>query len=101
MSPELYVTLVPPARSEYVWSPAHLPTCANYVDNNSAPTIASNLLEANAVLSWSASYQRAKRYGPLLYATIGYTPACYARQFLLSATHMQQGGERAHVHERP
>jgi len=35
LSPALYVTLVPLARSEYVWSPAHLPTYANYVDNNS------------------------------------------------------------------
>ena len=51
-----------------------LPTSANYVDNNSAPTIASNLLEANAVLSCQASWQRAKRFGPLLYATIGHTP---------------------------
>ena len=59
----------------------------SYVDNNSAPTIASNLLETNAVLSWQASGQRAKRFRPLLCATISRTPACYARQGLLSAAH--------------
>jgi hypothetical protein len=53
-----------------------LPILSNYVDNNSAPTIASNLLEANAVLSWHASCQRAKRFKPLLCATIGYIPTC-------------------------
>jgi hypothetical protein len=63
------------------------PINRHYVDNNLAPTIASNLLEANAVLSWQASCQRAKRCGPLLCATIGHIPACYTRQFLLSATH--------------
>jgi hypothetical protein len=64
-----------------------LPTLGHYVDNNATPTIASNLLEANVVLSWQALCQSAKRFGPLLWATIGRTPACYARQFLLSATH--------------
>ena len=58
----------------------------SYVDNNSAPTIASNLLEANAVLSFQVSCQKAKHFGPLLYATITPTPACYARQCLLSPT---------------
>jgi hypothetical protein len=53
-----------------------LPRLGHYVDNNSAPTIISNLLEANAVLSWHASYQKAKRFGPLLWTTIGHTPAC-------------------------
>jgi hypothetical protein len=66
---------------------ASLPTLGYYVDINSTPTIASNLLETNTVLSWQASCQRAKRFGPLLWATIGHTPACYARQCLLSATH--------------
>ena len=54
-----------------------LPTIANYVDNNSTPTIASNLLKANAVLSWQTFCQKAKHLGPLLYATmpvIGDTP---------------------------
>ena len=51
-----------------------LPTFTHYVDNNSTPTIASNLLEANAVLSWQGSYQSAKRLEPLLCATIGHTP---------------------------
>jgi hypothetical protein len=59
----------------------------DYVDNNFTPTIASNLLEANAVLPWQASGQRAKRFGPLLCATIDHLPACYARQCLLFATH--------------
>ena len=64
-----------------------VPTFANYVDNNSTPTIASNLLEANAVRSWRASCQRAKRFRLLLCTTIGHAPACYARQCLLSATY--------------
>ena len=64
-----------------------LPTFIHYVDNNFTPTIASNLLEANAVLPWQAFCQRAKRFGPLLCATIGHPPACYARQCLLFATH--------------
>ncbi len=48
-------------------------------------TIASNLLEANAVLSWQGSCQSAKRLEPLLCATIGHTPpvmrdnSCYRR----------------------
>jgi hypothetical protein len=50
-------------------------------------TIASNLLEANAVLPWQASGQSAQCFGPLLCATIGHTPACYARQCLLSTTY--------------
>ena len=60
-------------------------TFANYVDNNSTPTIASNLLEANAVLSWQGSCQSAKRLEPLLCATIRHTPpvmrdnSCYRR----------------------
>src|SRR4029450_10641321 len=61
-----------------------LPTFSYYVDNNSTPTIASNLLEANAVLSFQVSCQKAKHFGPLLCATITPTPACYARQCLLS-----------------
>src|SRR4051812_22708123 len=64
-----------------------LPTFSYYVDNNPAPTIASNLLEANAVLSCQVSCQRAKRCGSLLCTTISHPPVCYVRQFLLSATH--------------
>jgi hypothetical protein len=59
----------------------------SYVDNNATPTIASNLLEANAVLPWQASGQSAQCFRRLLCATIGYTPACYERQCLLSTTH--------------
>ena len=55
-------------------STAPLPRLGHYVDNNSTPTIASNLLEANAVLSWQGFYQSAKRLEPLLCATIGHTP---------------------------
>src|ERR687884_1481661 len=71
-----------------------------YVDNNSAPTIASNLLETNAVLSWQASGQRAKRFRSLLCTTISHVPpvmrdnACYRRHT------MQQSGGRAHTQER-
>jgi hypothetical protein len=59
----------------------------HYVDNNFTPTIASNLLEANTVLPRQAFGQRAKRFGPLLCATIDHLPACYARQCLLFAIH--------------
>ena len=45
---------------------ASLPTLEHYVDNNSTPTVASNLLKANAMLSWHVSCQRAKCFKPLL-----------------------------------
>jgi hypothetical protein len=49
------------------------------------------LLEANAILSWQAFCQSAQRFGPLLWATIDHTPACYVRQFLLSPTFKESG----------
>ena len=57
----------------------------DYVDNNSTPTTASNLLDAHAVLPWQVSSQSTQCFGPLLCATIGHTSSCYARQSLLSA----------------
>jgi hypothetical protein len=57
-----------------------------YIDNNSTPTIGSNLLEANVFLSVHTSCQSVQRSAPLLCATIGHTSSSYARQSLLSAT---------------
>ena len=48
--------------------------------------ITSNLLEENTVLSLQASCEGIKRFIPLLCATIGHSPSCYARQSRLSAT---------------
>jgi hypothetical protein len=47
-----------------------------YVDNNSTPTIDSNLLEENAFLSLYTSSQDAKRSVALLCATIDPTTSC-------------------------
>ena len=69
-------------------SPGFTHSLGHYVANTSGlRQIVSNVLETNAMLSWHASYQRAKHFGPLLYATIGAYPARYARQCLLSATY--------------
>jgi hypothetical protein len=72
---------------------ASLPTLEHYVDNNSTPTVASNLLKANAMLSWHVSCQRAKCFKPLLCATIGRPPsvmrdnACYGNPVMFKLTH--------------
>src|SRR6266496_3572994 len=58
----------------------------SYVDNNSTPTIAPNLMQEKTFLSLQTSCQGAQRSVPLLCATIGHTSSSYARQSLLSTT---------------
>ena len=60
--------------------------CAHYVDNNSTPTIAPNLLQEKAFLFLHTSCQGAQRSVPLLCATIGPTSSSSVRQSLLSTT---------------
>ena len=58
----------------------------HYVDNNSTPTIAPNLLQEKGFLFLHTSCQGAQRSVPLLCATIGPTSSSYVRQSLLSTT---------------
>src|SRR5882724_8587182 len=58
----------------------------HYVDNNSTPTMVSNLLEAKHSLFESTSSRHTLPRARLLCATIVHTPSCYARQSWLSAT---------------
>src|SRR6516165_8882455 len=55
------------------------PINRRYVDNNSTPTICSNLLEAKHSLFCSTSLRHALPPARLLCATIGHTPSCYPR----------------------
>jgi hypothetical protein len=98
---EAFSCLWTPSSTFYKLLEIERPTLANYVDNNFTPTIASNLLAANAFLPWQAFCQRAKRFGPLLCATIGHPPACYARQCCYLRHTMQQSDGRTHAQERP
>src|SRR2546423_1582253 len=59
---------------------------AYYVDNNSTPTIVSNLLEIKRFLFSTTSLRHTLPRARLLCATIVHTASCNARQSWLSAT---------------
>src|SRR4029453_5385653 len=65
---------------------AVLPSIANYVDNNSTPTMSSNLFEVQCFLAWGSCEWSAIPSAPLLYATIVHLSCGYVRQSRLLAT---------------
>src|SRR4029453_14351658 len=63
-----------------------LPRIPYYVDNNSTPTMSSNLFEVQCFLAWGSCEWSAIPSAPLLYATIVHLSCGYVRQSRLLAT---------------